>query len=162
MTVVHERFMRLALEEAQQAATEGNLAAGAVITRNGDVLARTHNVANTTFDVTAHAETLAVRELSIRLRVRNPGMHAGTGPLAGCTLYTTVEPCPMCAWATCVGGIAAIVIGVRLAAVGLGYSGDYAIEKLLGMTGQRIEIVDIDSDTVRAECRAYRLRGERV
>src|SRR5439155_16006874 len=151
----HERFMRLAIEEAEQGAAEGNMAVGAVIVRDGEVLARGHNEASSAFDLTAHAETAAIRKLSVRLRVANPGMRADSGPLARSTLYTTCEPCPMCAWATCIAGIS--TLGARFVDMGLGY-GDYAIEKLLAMTDQPLKVV---SGVLRADCEALRLTGRR-
>src|SRR5216684_8537252 len=72
MDTEHERFMRIALEEARAGRAEGNMAVGGVIVREGEVLARGHDEAVSTFDVTAHAETVALRRLSTRLRVVNP------------------------------------------------------------------------------------------
>ena len=157
MTTDHEQFMRVALQEAEAGRAAGNMAVGAVIVRDGQILVRGHNEANSTFDVTAHAETVAVRRLSTSLRVLNPGMKANSGPLAGCTLYTTVEPCPMCAWAICVGGISALVIGVRFSDMGVGY-GEYAIEKLLALTAQRLPVT---SGILKDECAAFRHGGQR-
>ena len=153
----HERFMRLAIEEAEQGAAEGNMAVGAVIVMDGAVVARGHNEATSAFDLTAHAETAAIRKLSARLRVVNPAFRAGAGPLARSTLYTTCEPCPMCAWAICIAGISTLVIGARFADMGVGY-GDYAIEKLLAMTGQPLRVV---SRVLRADCEGLRLSGRR-
>ena len=154
MSTEHERWMRVALEEAQQAEREGNLAVGGVIVRNGELLGRGHNESSTTFDVTAHAETMVIRKVSTRLKVLNPGMRANTGPLAGSVLYTTVEPCPMCAWAICVAGIARVVIGVRHAEMGVS-AGRYAIERLIEMTGQPLEV---ESGVLKNECAALRIR----
>ena len=154
----HERFMRLAIEEAEQGAAEGNMAVGAVIVMDGAVVARGHNEATSAFDLTAHAETAAIRTLSARtLRVVNPAFRAGAGPLARSTLYTTCEPCPMCAWAICIAGISTLVIGARFADMGVGY-GDYAIEKLLAMTDQPLKVV---SGVLRADCEGLRLTGRR-
>jgi tRNA(adenine34) deaminase len=151
----HERFMRIALEEARAGRAEGNMAVGGVIVRGDEVLARGHNEAVSTFDVTAHAETVALRRLSTRLRVVNPTYRAGQGPLADCVLYTTVEPCAMCCFAICVSGIATVVIGARYARMGLRF-GDYAIEKLLAMVGQPVTIVD---GILYEECAALRLES---
>ncbi len=144
--------MRIALEEAARARAEGNLAVGAVVVREGQVLERGHNESTSTFDVTAHAETVVLRRLSTRLRVLNPGFRADTGPLAGAVLYTTVEPCPMCAFAACAAGVSRVVIGARYAQMGVRY-GDYAIEKLLALADQRLEIV---SGILAGECAALR------
>jgi tRNA(adenine34) deaminase len=157
MTNDHEPFMRVALEEAEAGWAEGNMAVGAVIVRDGEVLARGRNEASSTLDLTAHAETVAIRRLSTRLGVVNPSMRAGSGPLAGAILYTTCEPCPMCAWATCIAGISTLVIGARFADMEIGY-GDYAIERLLAMTGQPLAVV---SRVLRPECEALRLRPRR-
>jgi tRNA(adenine34) deaminase len=153
MSSQHEQLMRIALDEARAARAEGNLAVGALVVRDGGVLERGHNESTSTFDVTAHAETVVLRRLSVKLRVLNPGFRADSGPLAGAVLYTTVEPCAMCAFAACAAGVSAVVIGARYAAMGLRF-GDYAIEKLLALTGQRLEIV---SGVLAAECAALRL-----
>ena len=83
-------YMRLALEEAQKAAAEGEIPVGAVIVKDGAVIARAHNRRETDHDPTAHAEILCMREAAKVL---------GDWRLRGCTLYVTLEPCPMCAGA---------------------------------------------------------------
>jgi tRNA(adenine34) deaminase len=84
------RFMRRALEEAQRAAEKGEVPVGAVVVRGEEILAYAHNERETTQDPTAHAELLALRRAAAR---------AGSWRLTGCTLYTTLEPCLMCAGA---------------------------------------------------------------
>jgi tRNA(adenine34) deaminase len=150
----HERWMRMALEEAAIAEREGNLAVGGVLVQGGELLGRGHNEANTMADVSAHAEMVLIREVSRRLRVVNPGMRADSGRLAGSVLYTTVEPCPMCAWAICLAGIARVVIGVRHADMKVSQGG-YAIERLIELTGQPLAI---ESGPFKDECAALRLR----
>ena len=59
MTLEHEQFMRIALEEAQRAADEGNVGVGSVIVMDGELVARGRNLVPTTHDPTAHAETVA-------------------------------------------------------------------------------------------------------
>ena len=154
MTNEHERWMRMAIEEAEQGAAAGNMAVGSIIVHHGEIVARGRNEATSTFDVTAHAETVAIRDVSARLRVVNPSLRADTGPLKGATLYTTCEPCPMCAWATCIAGLSTLVIGARFADMGVGY-GEWAVEKLLAMTGQPLTVV---SRVMRVECEALRMR----
>ena len=83
-------MMRRALEEATRAAGLGEVPVGAVVARGEEVLAVAHNERETTKDPTAHAELLALSRAARRL---------GTWRLAGCTLYATLEPCPMCAGA---------------------------------------------------------------
>jgi tRNA(adenine34) deaminase len=151
----HEQWMRVAIEEAEQGAAAGNMAVGSIIVQDGEIIARGRNEATSTFDVTAHAETVAIRQVSIRLRVVNPSLRAASGPLARATLYTTCEPCPMCAWAICIAGLSTLVIGARFADMGVGY-GEWAVEKLLAMTGQPLAVV---SRILRPECEALRLRG---
>ena len=83
-------FMRIALEEAQLAATEGEIPVGAVIVKDGAVIAKAHNRRENDHDPTAHAELLCLREGARIL---------GDWRMKGCTLYVTLEPCPMCAGA---------------------------------------------------------------
>lgn len=89
-TMKHGDYMRLALQEAALAAATGDVPVGAVIVKNGSVLARAHNQKEALRDPTAHAEILAIREAAKLL---------GNWRLSGCTLYVTLEPCPMCAGA---------------------------------------------------------------
>ena len=84
------RFMRRALEEARKAAEMGEVPVGAVVARGEEILAVAHNERETTKDPTAHAELLALRRAAARTK---------SWRLTGCTLYTTLEPCPMCAGA---------------------------------------------------------------
>jgi len=140
MPIDHERFMRVALEEAAIARDERNMAVGAVIVRDGQVLARAHNQVSSTFDITAHAEAAAVRALTTSTRQINPGSQANSGPLAGSVLYATVEPCPMCCWVTCIAGISTIVLGARHADLGIPI-GRYTIEQFIALTERRITLV---------------------
>lgn len=98
----HEFYMRIALEEAAKAAAEGEIPVGAVLVKDGDILARTHNRREQTQDPTAHAEMLALREASAKL---------GNRRLEGCTLYSTLEPCPMCAGAMVMAKLGACYFG---------------------------------------------------
>ena len=94
--------MRLALAEAQKARDKGEIPIGAVIVCRDRVIARAYNLTETLTDVTAHAEmqviTMAASEL-------------GGKYLTGCTLYVTVEPCPMCAGAIGWAQLTRIVYG---------------------------------------------------
>lgn len=97
-----ERFMRMALREAEKAADENEIPIGAVIVCQGRVLSRAHNMTETLCDVTAHAEMQAITAAANTL---------GGKYLTGCTLYVTVEPCPMCAGAIGWAQIPRIVYG---------------------------------------------------
>ena len=149
----HVRFMRVALEEAARARAEGNIGVGSVVVRDGVVVGRGRNTVNSSRDITAHAETVTLRDLSREIGTPIPAYLTGPGLLAGHVLYTTVEPCPMCAFACCIAGVSTIVIGARFAWMGVRTHGDYAIEKLLELTGQRVEIV---SGILHDECAALR------
>lgn len=83
-------MMRRALEEAARAAEEGEVPVGAVVARGEEIIASAHNEREATGDPTAHAELLALRHAAEKLK---------TWRLTGCTLYATLEPCPMCAGA---------------------------------------------------------------
>lgn len=97
-----ERFMRLAIAEAEQALEEGEIPIGAVVVSRGMVIARAHNQTETLHDVTAHAEMLAITAAANQL---------GGKYLQECTLYVTVEPCIMCAGAIGWAQIKRIVYG---------------------------------------------------
>lgn len=83
-------MMRLALGEAREAMACGEIPIGAVVCCRGQVIARAHNLTETLCDVTAHAEMQAITAAANTL---------GGKYLTDCTLYVTVEPCPMCAGA---------------------------------------------------------------
>ena len=98
-----ERFMALALAEAEEAYRAGEIPVGAVIvTKGGRVIARGHNLTETLTDVTAHAEMMAITSACNNL---------GGKYLPDCTLYVTVEPCAMCAGALGWSQIGRIVYG---------------------------------------------------
>ncbi len=96
------RWMRLALQLAQQAGANGEVPVGCVIVKDGILLAAARNRVEEASDVTAHAELLALREAQLAL---------GNKYLLGCTLYVTLEPCPMCAGALVWSKIDRIVYG---------------------------------------------------
>ena len=96
--------MRLALNEALQAYEEGEVPIGAVLVDNesGILVCKNHNRIEQLQDATAHAEILVLREASAKLRRRR---------LKHCTLYVTVEPCPMCAGALILSRVERLVYG---------------------------------------------------
>ena len=95
-------FMQIAFKEAQQAFREDEIPVGAVIVANKQIIAKTHNLTQTLNDVTAHAEILAITAATEFL---------GGKYLTDCTLYVTLEPCPMCAGALAWAQIGRIVYG---------------------------------------------------
>jgi len=82
------RFMEIALAEARDAGARGEVPVGAVLVRDGEILARSGNRTRTENDVTAHAEVAVIRAASKKL---------GQERLAGADLYVTLEPCTLCA-----------------------------------------------------------------
>lgn len=96
------KYMTEALVEAKHAFDIGEVPIGAVIVKDGEIIARAHNLTETENDPTAHAETLAIREASSKL---------GSARLSGCQMYVTVEPCSMCAGALVWARIEKLYIG---------------------------------------------------
>ena len=133
MSIIHERFMEVAFEEAQKAEAEGNVPVGGVIVRGEEIVARGRNLVYTTMDPTAHSETVALREA---------GPALGQLDLTGCTLYTTFEPCPMCCGAILVARVSTLVMGGRHNPAESSY-GAYSVEKLLELTewGSRLQLI---------------------
>ena len=97
-----ERYMQMALEEARRALEEGEVPIGAVVVCKGRVIARAHNLTETLTDPTAHAEMQAITMATGFL---------GGKYLTDCTLYVTVEPCPMCAAALAWAQLGRLVYG---------------------------------------------------
>lgn len=97
-----ERFMRLALAEARAALEHGDVPVGAVIVRDGEVIARAHNQRELLKDPTAHAEIIAITQAGAALEAWR---------LTGCAAYVTLEPCVMCAGALTQARVARLVYG---------------------------------------------------
>lgn len=95
-------YMRMALAEAQAAAAAGEVPVGAIIVCNDRVIAAAHNQRETLRDPTAHAEMIAITQAAESL---------GAWRLEGCTLYVTLEPCPMCAGAIVQSRVPRVVYG---------------------------------------------------
>jgi tRNA(adenine34) deaminase len=105
----HDRFMQIALEEAQQAMRENEVPIGAVVVYEGRIIARAHNQREALQDPTAHAEMIAITQAAESRR---------SWRLDGSTLYVTLEPCPMCAGAILQGRVARLVYGAADAKAG--------------------------------------------
>lgn len=97
-------WMARALELARLAAEAGEVPVGAVIVREGEVIAEGHNLTVSEADPTTHAEVVAIRRASAVV---------GDWRLLGCTLYVTLEPCAMCAGAIVLARIPRVVFGAR-------------------------------------------------
>lgn len=95
-------YMRLALDEAAIAYKDGEIPIGAVLVYKDAVIARAHNLCETNTDATAHAELIVIQEACQKL---------ARWRLTGCSLYVTIEPCPMCAGAIVNSRISRVVYG---------------------------------------------------
>jgi len=102
--VTDENYMRIALDLAQEAEAAGEVPVGAVIVKAGEVIGRGRNAPIERSDPTAHAEILALREACAAV---------GNYRLEGAVLFTTLEPCVMCAGALVAARIAKVVFGAR-------------------------------------------------
>ena len=100
----HEYFMAEALRLAREAIADGDVPVGCVIVKDGQIIGRGRNRREADRDATAHAEVEAIREACARL---------GSWRLQGCTLYVTLEPCPMCAGAIINARIREVRYGAR-------------------------------------------------
>ncbi|KPN94579.1 adenosine deaminase [Lysinibacillus sp. ZYM-1] len=96
--------MKQALEEAKQAAALGEVPIGAILVYKGKIIARAHNLRETTQNATTHAELLAIQEGCNKV---------GSWRLEETTLYVTLEPCPMCAGAILQSRVPRVVYGAR-------------------------------------------------
>ena len=98
----HQRFMNAAIIEAQNAAAEDEVPIGAVIAYQNQIIARAHNQRETLADPTAHAEMIAITQAAAFI---------GNWRLHGCTIYVTLEPCPMCAGALVLSRLDRLIYG---------------------------------------------------
>ncbi len=114
---MENKFMKIALEEAQLAIAEGEMPVGAVVVKNGEIIATGHNERNEKHDPTLHAEIVAIRKACELL---------SDWRLTDCDLYVTLEPCVMCSGA---------IINSRMNSV---YFGAYDAE--YGAAGGRIDL----------------------
>ena len=112
-----ERWMREALTEARTALDEDEVPVGALVVKNGEIVARAHNLSQQKADPTQHAELLALQQAQKVL-----------GSLDRCTLYVTMEPCAMCAGAMVLMKLPRLVFG--------------AFDASCGCTGSRVDLTD--------------------
>ncbi len=135
-----DRWMREALAAARRAPAHRDVPVGAVVVKDGAVLARAHNRREADRDPTAHAEVIAIRRAARRL---------GTWRLDGCTLYVTLEPCAMCAGAIVLARLPRLVFGAADPKAGFaGSLGDLCRDERLNHR------VRVTSGVQAAECGA--------
>ena len=146
MALDHDYFMGIAIEESEKSMAEGNIPVGSVIVREGEIIGQGRNNANTRQDPTSHGETEAIWDACKRL---------GSADLSGSTLYTALEPCPMCLWSMVNAKIETLVMGGRLKDLNAANYGDYTVENLLAMAGRKMNII---TGIREAECVAIRNR----
>ena len=114
MTDNDRKFMLLAIEQAQIAGSIGEVPVGAIVVdQDNNILASSHNLRETNQDPTAHAEIVAIREVSEK---------TGSWRMDGMTLYVTLEPCAMCIGAIVLARISRLVFGARDSKAGAVYS----------------------------------------
>ena len=125
MALNDQQLMQIAIDEALNGLEVGDQPFGAVLSRDGEVIATGRNLENSTFDPTAHAETMALR---------NAGTSTKTLRFPGATLYASWEPCPMCLGAIMAADVSRLVLGGRFQGRGGQYSG-YSVERLIDLAG---------------------------
>ena len=125
-----ERYMKMALDEARKAFDEGEIPIGCVVVCQDRIITRTHNLTETLCDVTAHAEMQAITAAANTL---------GGKYLTGCTLFVTVEPCPMCAGALGWAQVPRIVYGCQDEKRGYRLYAPHALHPKANITGGILE-----------------------
>ncbi|MEE1109142.1 MAG: tRNA adenosine(34) deaminase TadA [Lachnospiraceae bacterium] len=133
-----ERYMREALKQARRAAKLGEVPIGCVITHEGEIISRGYNRRNTDRSTLAHAEILAIRRAARKI---------GDWRLEDCTIYITLEPCPMCAGAIVQARIPRCVIGCMNPKAGCAGS----VTNLLEMKGFNHQ-VEVTRGILEEEC----------
>lgn len=109
----HRKFMTAALSEAEKAKEKGEIPVGAVIVKDGEIIAKAHNETEIKNSPLAHAELMAIKEAMDKLNAKY---------LSDCTLYVTLEPCPMCMGALLHARVGSIVFGAYDEKTGCGGS----------------------------------------
>lgn len=132
MSQEHEHYMALAIGLAREAYNRGDWPTGALIVRDDNVIGTGQNRQITRTDITWHAETDAIRDAMSRL---------DSIDLSGATLYTPMEPCPMCAYAIKMAGIGRMVVALRHAALRRRDVGEFTMESFGTMVHWQFELV---------------------
>lgn len=136
----HMLWMQEAIEEARKAEALGEVPIGAVIVKDRKIIGRGHNLRETSLDPTAHAEMIAIRQASEYLSAWR---------LLDCTLYVTLEPCPMCAGAIVQSRVPLVVYGTTDPKAGCAGTLMNLLQE--ERFNHRVEIV---SEVLREECAA--------
>lgn len=142
----HHYYMQLALDDAHSAYAAGNRPVAALIVRDGNIIATGRNTVYADRDPSAHAEVAAIRFACRKL---------DTLELTGATLYSSLEPCPMCLWMMLEAKISRLVLGARHAGIKRQDTGEYSVEKFLELTRRPLELV---SGVLEQECTELRLK----
>jgi tRNA(adenine34) deaminase len=142
----HDHYMGLALRAGEEAMARGDWPTGSVVVLEGKVAGSGQNRQVSLNDITVHAETDALRDAFKSLKKTN---------LEGATVYTTMEPCPMCAEAMRMAGVARLVLGLRHADLKRTDLGTYSIEAYCRLLAWPLEIV---TGVRHAECLGLRKR----
>ena len=130
-------YMKIALSEAMLAASEGEVPVGAVIVKDGEIIATARNNRESTGDATGHAELLAIREVCTKLG----GWH-----LDQCELYVTLEPCPMCMGAIINSRIKKIYVGTLDPKTG-------SCESVIDIKNYKFNhVVEIETGILKEQC----------
>ncbi len=133
-----EKYMKIALKEAKKAYNKLEVPVGAIIVKDGEIIAKAHNLKETKTDTTKHAEILAIQKASRKLK---------SWRLLDCEMYVTLEPCSMCAGA---------IINSRIKKVYIG-----ALDEKTGAAGSVLNLfedytfnhkVEIEKDVMKKEC----------
>lgn len=130
--VDHDRFMAHVLEKAWAEAKAGNRPIFCLIVKTGGIVGEGPNTVARDSDPSAHGEVNAIRGACRRL---------ATTDLTGCTLYTPMEPCPMCLATILEAKVSRLVLGARHRRVGRKDLGDYSVESLLALVKRDVEVV---------------------
>lgn len=116
---MHSEYMKAAINQAKLALEAGEVPVGAVVVKDGEIIAAAHNLVESNKDASAHAEMLA---LSMAAKA------VGDWRLSGCSLYVTLEPCPMCTGAILNSRVSEVIFG--------------AFDAEMGCCGSRTDLTD--------------------
>ena len=142
----HDHYMGLALRAGEEAMARGDWPTGSVVVLDGEVVGTGQNRQNSLNDITVHAETDALRAAFKSLKRTN---------LEGATVYTSMEPCPMCAEAIRMAHVSRLVLGLRHQDLNRVDLGTYSLEAYCKMLAWPLEIV---TGVRHAQCRELRTR----